>query len=592
MAPIRLVRASFVIGLWQDGRVLPSRQEMPEDAFYSGLPGDAEIIAISSPWLTDTHPDPLGDHLAFIAPPLLSLLESYSRAHHAMFAPPSEVAVFWDYMSIFQETLSVRTPAEQHSFSQSLASSAVLFAHRDVSVWIQTTPPMHPPGDGRSPIGYFERGLCVWELHLTALLKDPRRLLDIGQLYCGDHPPSFADFERDVRAYCIARRPPPVIPTRLDALLWNLAFSSALERETACALYAQIFETAASEAQVLLFGSMEWGEQDAILLAEALPSFQRLRYLDLSNNALGEDAVGWLSSTLPPTLEEINLDGVLTIDGKREVRNHVKRAARSRLARSIGSPHDIGNDVTFKLNKVATRGYDELFMVAVVGDSGTGKSSIRNRFSDDIFDEVCIPTVGIDFSARTVLHRGCQARIQIWDAAGSQDSRTMDESHFYRRVHGVVIVFDLSDRRSFHNVKGWLREVNRFARQDVCKILLGNKCDLIHDDWHTPTPPVSHREAQRLAEQHGMLFVAASAKVDKGIDFAFVTLLDDMLAMRDPDRFAPARPVRSPVITGLRCALCCLPKSSGRLGPDEFLLSTRNRNDARYSAQARGCSIM
>ena len=55
-APIRLVRASFVIDLWQRGETIPPRQQLPPAAFYEGLPAAAEIVAISCPWLTDEHP--------------------------------------------------------------------------------------------------------------------------------------------------------------------------------------------------------------------------------------------------------------------------------------------------------------------------------------------------------------------------------------------------------------------------------------------------------------------------------------------------------------------------------------------------------
>ena len=77
---------------------------MPEGAFYDGLPAAAEIVAISCAWLTDEHPDPWGDALAAIGPPLQSLLEmTVQRARHAPWGSrPSDVAIFWDFMSLFQ----------------------------------------------------------------------------------------------------------------------------------------------------------------------------------------------------------------------------------------------------------------------------------------------------------------------------------------------------------------------------------------------------------------------------------------------------------------------------------------------------------
>ena len=65
---------------------------------------------------------------------------------------------------------------------------------------------------------------------------------------------------------------------------------------------------------------------------------------------------------------------------------------------------------------------------------------------------------------------------------------------------------------------------------------------------------------------------------DAGIDFCFVSLLDDMYSRRDPERFPPLRP-RPPggFNDALRCVQCCLPRPVKRLGPDEFALSARER---------------
>ena len=82
-APVRLVRAEFLVELWQRGEALLPRQEMPEGAFFDGLPSRCEIVAVSCPWLTDMHPDPFGHHLGLVAPPLLSLIEEAGRRRHA-----------------------------------------------------------------------------------------------------------------------------------------------------------------------------------------------------------------------------------------------------------------------------------------------------------------------------------------------------------------------------------------------------------------------------------------------------------------------------------------------------------------------------
>lgn len=99
------------------------------------------------------------------------------------------------------------------------------------------------------------------------------------------------------------------------------------------------------------------------------------------------------------------------------------------------------------------------------------------RFADDIFTESFLPTIGVDFKIRTIQQGGSKVKLQLWDTAGQQKFKSILTS-YYKGTQGIFIVFDLTDKQSFNDVQQWLMEVDKYGREDVVKILIGNKKDL------------------------------------------------------------------------------------------------------------------
>ena len=162
--------------------------------------------------------------------------------------------------------------------------------------------------------------------------------------------------------------------------------------------------------------------------------------------------------------------------------------------------------------------YDYLFKLLLIGDSGVGKSCLLLRFADDTYTESYISTIGVDFKIRTIELDGKTIKLQIWDTAGQERFRTIS-STYYRGAHGIIIVYDVTNRDSFSNVTRWLTEIDKYARESVQKLLVGNKSDCAPGMRQVETST-----GQEFANNLDISFVETSAKSGTFVDTAFLTM--------------------------------------------------------------------
>ncbi|KAF3916259.1 hypothetical protein ABW21_db0201616 [Orbilia brochopaga] len=168
-----------------------------------------------------------------------------------------------------------------------------------------------------------------------------------------------------------------------------------------------------------------------------------------------------------------------------------------------------------------SRNYDFLIKLLLIGDSGVGKSCCLLRFSEDSFTPSFITTIGIDFKIRTIDLDGKRIKLQIWDTAGQERFRTITTA-YYRGAMGILLVYDVTDERSFNNIQTWFQNVEQHATEGVNKILIGNKCD-----WEEKRV-VSTERGQALADELGIPFMEVSAKANINVEEAFLLLARDI----------------------------------------------------------------
>ena len=111
-------------------------------------------------------------------------------------------------------------------------------------------------------------------------------------------------------------------------------------------------------------------------------------------------------------------------------------------------------------------------------------------------------------------------KLQIWDTAGQERFRTIS-STYYRGAHGIIVVYDITNMDSFKNVKRWLTEIDKYARDNVSKLLVGNKMDF--GDSDAKLRQVSHSKGKEYA-------AAAAATRRNSAQFSAAALRNSLAA--------------------------------------------------------------
>lgn len=117
---------------------------------------------------------------------------------------------------------------------------------------------------------------------------------------------------------------------------------------------------------------------------------------------------------------------------------------------------------------------------------------------------------------------GKRVKLQIWDTAGQERFRTITTA-YYRGAMGILLVYDVSDEKSFENVRGWMRNIEQHASSSVNKILIGNKCDVSEEKR-----AITKARGQALADEFGIPFFETSAKASVNVEDAFMTIAGDI----------------------------------------------------------------
>ena len=163
---------------------------------------------------------------------------------------------------------------------------------------------------------------------------------------------------------------------------------------------------------------------------------------------------------------------------------------------------------------------DIAFKILLLGDSSVGKTCFLKRYTDNTFQDAYLSTIGFDFKYKSItLKNGKTVKVQLWDTAGEERFRTIAKS-YYRGSHGIILIYDVTNRKTFENIRKWLNQINEETSGKISILLIANKIDCVE------SRQVTKEEGKEMAKNAGLPIFEASAKDSTNVNESFQYLIE------------------------------------------------------------------
>ena len=171
--------------------------------------------------------------------------------------------------------------------------------------------------------------------------------------------------------------------------------------------------------------------------------------------------------------------------------------------------------------------YDKTCQILLLGDMAVGKTCLINRYTNGVFKEEYISTVGFDYYTKQEEINNKTVQVKLWDTAGQERFKTLTPN-FLRNAEGVIIVFDVTSHDSFDNVKGWINSIKSNLGENIIPIIIvGNKIDMEN------MREISKEDGKKIASENDFKYFETSAKTGIGVDEAIKEIVNQILDIQD-----------------------------------------------------------
>ena len=174
---------------------------------------------------------------------------------------------------------------------------------------------------------------------------------------------------------------------------------------------------------------------------------------------------------------------------------------------------------------------EEQINIMTIGNSAVGKTCFILRFTENIFEDIYLSTIGIDFKIKKIKIKDKKYKIFFYDTTG-QERYVSIAFNTIKNADGIFLMYDITNEQSFQSLPEWINSVREAKGNDFPIILLGNKIDKEEER------KITKEAGKELADKYEFGFFEISNKEAINIEEAGLALIKKILDKKkddDPD---------------------------------------------------------
>ena len=162
------------------------------------------------------------------------------------------------------------------------------------------------------------------------------------------------------------------------------------------------------------------------------------------------------------------------------------------------------------------------FSLAILGDTGVGKTSFSNRFTQNSFNRTEKPTIGAEYFQKIYYYNNQSVKLDIYGTSGNEKYKKISK-YLYKDARSIILMYKINDKKTFNNLKHYLDNIKQYSVENPIIYIVGNYSDL------KESRQVDKEDLINLAKEEGLKYFEISCKTGMGVNEVIMELTKEIV---------------------------------------------------------------